>query len=157
MFYSFLVKLAMIVVTMGIVFWIGWSVPQSDDVGSDRGVTTGTIEERLLYSSGPKAFPSANPLPRLSSPPRSRQATSTPTSGTLDLNRASEKEIEALPGIGPVLAERIVEYRRSRGAFRDIEQLRNVKGIGKKKFDRIRSFVSVAFPKSLAREGHKTT
>jgi competence protein ComEA len=151
MFYSLVVKLAMIVVTMGVVFWIGWSVPQSRYVDRDRGITAGANEERLLHSSGPKAVPSAEPMPRPSSRPRSRQASSTPISGTLDLNRASEKEIEALPGIGPVLAERIVEYRQSRGAFLDIEQLRNVKGIGKKKFDRICSLVSVASAKGLTK------
>ena len=151
MFYSLLVKLAMIVVTMGVVFWIGWSVPQSRYVDRDRGITAGANKERFLHSSGPKAVPSAEPMSRPSNPPQSRQASSTPISGTLDLNRASEKEIEALPGIGPVLAERIVEYRQSRGAFRDIEQLRNVKGIGKKKFDRIRSLVSVASAKGLAK------
>jgi competence protein ComEA len=151
MFHSLLVKLAMIVVTMGVVFWIGWSVPQSRYVDRDRGITAGTNEERLLHSSGPKAVPSAEPMPRPLSLSRSRQASSTPISSTLDLNRASEKEIEALPGIGPVLAERIVEYRRSRGAFLDIEQLRNVKGIGKKKFDRIRSLVSVASAKDVTR------
>jgi len=151
MFYSFLVKLAMIVVTMGVVFWIGWSVPQSRFVDRDRGITAGANEERLIPFSEPKGVPSAEPMPRPSSLSRSRQASSTPVANTLDLNRASEKEIEALPGIGPVLAERIVEYRRSRGAFLDIEQLRNVKGIGKKKFDRIRSLVSVASAKGVAR------
>ncbi len=157
MFYSLLVKLAMIVVTMGVVFWIGWSFPQSRYAGSDRELTAGANEERLLHSSGPKAVPSADSLPGLSSSPQSRQASSTPISGTLDLNRASEREIETLPGIGPVLAERIVKYRQSRGAFRDVEQLRNVKGIGKKKFNRIRSLVGVASAKGRAREGHKTT
>jgi len=157
MFYSFLVKLAMIVVTMGVVFWIGWSAPRSRYADGERGITAQAGKENLLHSSGTKAVLSLDPIPRPSSPPRSVQASLTPISGTLDLNRASEKEIETLPGIGPVLAERIVEYRQSRGAFHDIEQLRSVKGIGKKKFERIRSLVSVTSSKGLAREGHKTT
>jgi competence protein ComEA len=157
MFYSLLVKLAMIVVTMGVVFWIGWSIPQSHFADGERGITARAIEENPVHSSTSKTVPSGAPMFRPSNPQRSRHASSTPIAGTLDLNRASEKEIEMLPGIGPVLAERIVKYRQSRGAFRDIGQLRNVKGIGKKKFDRIRSLVSVASSKGLAREGHKTT
>jgi competence protein ComEA len=62
----------------------------------------------------------------------------------LDLNRASQQDFERLPGIGPVLARRIVEYRETRGTFHDVEQLRRVKGIGKKTFERIRALVAVA-------------
>jgi competence protein ComEA len=62
---------------------------------------------------------------------------------TLDLNRASRQDFERLPGIGPVLAGRIVEYRAAQGAFDDIEQLRHVKGIGNKKFEQIRPHVAV--------------
>jgi len=49
-----------------------------------------------------------------------------------------------LPGIGEQLAERILQYRKAHGAFRTIEQLREVKGIGKKRMDRLRPLVTVA-------------
>ncbi len=68
---------------------------------------------------------------------------------TLDLNLASERDLEGLPGIGPILALRIVEYREARGAFREVEQLRRVKGIGKKTFDRIRALVAVTSSHTL--------
>ena len=61
----------------------------------------------------------------------------------LDLNRASTQEFEELPGIGPVLAERIIDYRKSGKTFRTVDDLRVVKGIGKKKFDRIRALITV--------------
>jgi competence protein ComEA len=61
----------------------------------------------------------------------------------LDVNRATEQDFERLPGIGPVLARRIVEYRETRGSFQDVDELRRVKGIGKKTFERIRPFVAV--------------
>jgi competence protein ComEA len=61
----------------------------------------------------------------------------------LDLNRATDKDLDALPGIGPQLAERIVEYRQSVGAFHSPDELQEVKGIGKKKFERIRPLVTV--------------
>jgi len=63
--------------------------------------------------------------------------------GLLDLNRATDQDFDALPGIGPKLAERIMEYRQSVGVFHSLDELRAVKGIGKKKFERIRPLVTV--------------
>ena len=60
---------------------------------------------------------------------------------TIDLNLASSATLKAA-GHRPILALRIVEYREARGAFQDVEQLRRVKGIGKKTFDRIRALVA---------------
>ena len=55
----------------------------------------------------------------------------------LDLNRATAAELDALPGIGPVLAQRIVEHRRLHGRFRRIEELRAVRGVGPRLFARV--------------------
>lgn len=53
-----------------------------------------------------------------------------PSGGALDLNSATATELESLPGIGPVLAQRIVSYRDQSGPFRTVEQLVEVAGIG---------------------------
>jgi competence protein ComEA len=66
----------------------------------------------------------------------------------LDLNRASTGELEGLPGIGAVLAQRVIAFRTSAGGFRTVEDLREVKGIGSKKFDRIKSLVTVSASRS---------
>jgi len=58
----------------------------------------------------------------------------------IDVNRASPADLEALPGIGPVLAGRIAEYARER-PFSDLEELTAVRGIGPKKLGRIRPLV----------------
>ncbi len=61
----------------------------------------------------------------------------------VDLNRAGEAELRQLPGIGEKLAQRIAEYRRTHGAFRRIEDLRKVPGIGPVTLERLRDFVCV--------------
>lgn len=57
---------------------------------------------------------------------------------TVDLNTAGVRELDALPGIGPVLAERIVEHRRAHGPFRTTDELLAVRGIGPRLFERLR-------------------
>lgn len=63
--------------------------------------------------------------------------------GKLNVNTASESDLIALPGIGDVLARRIVEYREENGAFSSVDDLRCVDGIGEKKLDGIRDYVTV--------------
>jgi len=60
----------------------------------------------------------------------------------LHLNNSTAAELETLPGIGRVMAERIVEYRESRGLFRNINEIKNVNGIGDKKFLDIKEFIT---------------
>ena len=63
--------------------------------------------------------------------------------GPLSINRASAKEFESLPGIGPVLASRIITYRKSHGSFTAIEDLLNVPGIGEPTFSKFKSKIRV--------------
>ena len=62
----------------------------------------------------------------------------------IDLNAATGMELEALPGIGPRTAERILEYRREHGGFERIEDLMDVRGIGERTFLRLKPLVTVA-------------
>ena len=64
-------------------------------------------------------------------------------SGLLNLNRANAAALEALPGIGPVLAERIVNDRESHGPFRTVDELDRVSGVGPAVLERMRPLLTV--------------
>jgi competence protein ComEA len=63
---------------------------------------------------------------------------------TVDLNSATVADLEALPGVGRATAERIVEYRQKNGAFKKVEELMNVKGIGEKSFLKLKPLIAVS-------------
>ncbi|MBM3939879.1 MAG: ComEA family DNA-binding protein [SAR202 cluster bacterium] len=89
------------------------------------------------------ALPPAAPSPMLAP-----ASTPTPTASTavlfpIDINEATPAELEALPRIGPVLAEHIVAYRQANGAFAATADLMRVDGIGQATYDRLRDLVTV--------------
>lgn len=61
----------------------------------------------------------------------------------VNLNTATAADLQGLPGVGPKVAGRIIEYRQKRGPFKKIEELMNVQGIGEKSFLKLRSQVTV--------------
>jgi competence protein ComEA len=158
MWQSLLIKLGMFAATMGVVFWIGWTLPTSFDRAHDLAVNSSEGAQAEMASGSGRAIavrPSSVALlsdhpPTVTVPKRSHK-------GLLDLNRATEQDFDALPGIGPQLAERITKYRQSVGAFHFLDELRAVKGIGKKKFDRIRPLVTVTPDAGLSGGGKKAT
>ena len=58
--------------------------------------------------------------------------------GPVNINTAGESELQSLPGIGPALASRIVDYRSTHGPFQSIEQIKNVEGIGDGRYEELR-------------------
>ena len=63
-------------------------------------------------------------------------------SGKIDLNLAQADDLALLPGIGDTIAERIVRYRTETGPFHGIEEIMKVDGIGKKKFEKIKDYIT---------------
>lgn len=61
----------------------------------------------------------------------------------ININTASQKELEKLPQIGPVLAKKIIEYRQTEGGFQSPQDLKKVRGIGEKVFAKIKPYVYV--------------
>lgn len=61
----------------------------------------------------------------------------------ININTADEKELQNLKGVGPVIAGRIVEYRTNNGAFQSIEDIKKVRGIGAKTFEKMKDSITV--------------
>ena len=80
----------------------------------------------------------------------SSQSGSSQPAPLVNLNTATAADFEKLPGIGPAMAIRIVEYRQKNGNFKKVEELMNVQGIGEKTFLRLKPLVTVAPPKLTA-------
>lgn len=72
--------------------------------------------------------------------------TASPTVKMINLNTATAPELETLPGIGPAMATRILEYREKNGPFQKIEELMNIQGIGERVFLRLRPQITVTPP-----------
>lgn len=108
------------------------------------------VSDALAAAGGPSAEADLSSLNRarllrdgehLVVPRRVAPGTATAGAGRLDLNTATAQDLEALPGIGPVLAGRIVAYRAAHGPFQRVEDLLQVEGIGPKLLDRLRARV----------------
>lgn len=64
-------------------------------------------------------------------------------SGVVNVNSATAEELSLLPGVGPAKAQAILEYRKQHGAFKRVEELSEVKGIGDKALERMRPHVAL--------------
>jgi competence protein ComEA len=64
-------------------------------------------------------------------------------SGKVNINNANADELQTLPGIGPAKAQAIIDYRQQQGPFRQVEDLKNVSGIGDKTFEKLKESVTV--------------
>lgn len=76
----------------------------------------------------------------------SSSTTSTPSqtvTGMVNINTASLSELDGLPGIGPTYAQRIIDYRNSNGGFKNVEEIKNVKGIGEKTFEKLKDQITI--------------
>ena len=127
---SLLIKLAMLGATVALVLWMGWP--------AEKPEPEATPNPPSVLQAGAPARPSEP------APPPGLLHEARPS--LLDLNRATAQELEGLPGVGPVLAQRIVQWRDAHGRFRSLEDLNAVKGIGEKKLSRLRRLVTVGKP-----------
>ena len=66
-----------------------------------------------------------------------------PGDGKVKLNTATTEELQKLPGVGPSTAQSILDYRQANGAFKELEEIKEVRGIGEKKFAKMEPFLSL--------------
>jgi competence ComEA-like helix-hairpin-helix protein len=74
------------------------------------------------------------------------EAQKQPPAKPIDLNVATSKELQQLPGVGPVTAQRIIEARQKSGRFRRVEDLLAIRGISTKRLEALRPYVTVSLP-----------
>jgi comEA protein len=74
------------------------------------------------------------------------EATKKPPLHPINLNTASSTELQEVPGIGPVTADKILKMRKSYGPFKSVDDLRAIKGIGPKRLEKMRKYLTVAKP-----------
>ncbi len=109
--------------------------------GANSGTDLSDINMARVMKDGEQIY--VEPVVKISGGTRSVVKRVVKRSGPLNINRATVKEFDSLPGIGPVIAGRIVAYRKSNGPFSALEDLLKVSGIGPSKFAQFKSKVRV--------------
>ena len=97
-----------------------------------RNLNASPIQLSALPTSPPESTPPEEPTPTGSS-----------TDERININTATKEQLETLPGIGPVLAQRILDYIRENGPFESITQLTMVSGIGVERLNDIMDHITV--------------
>jgi competence ComEA-like helix-hairpin-helix protein len=67
-----------------------------------------------------------------------------PPAKPININSASSEELQQVPGIGPVTADKILQMRKSYGAFKSVDDLLAIRGIGKKRLEKMRKYLTVS-------------
>lgn len=127
------INVLMLAVTVGVLYW-----------AAERGTDTEPAQAVALLSQAGSALPASVRPASAGAAAVSSSRSGRPVTFPLDLNSARVEDLMELPDIGEKLARRLVEYRRSHGAFRSVEDLRNVRGIGEKRMERLRPLVRTA-------------
>ena len=78
----------------------------------------------------------------------SLEAKKKPPLHPINLNTANAEQLEEVPGIGPATADKILKMRKSYGAFKSVDDLRAIKGIGPKRLEKMRKYLTVGKPAS---------
>ena len=88
----------------------------------------------LPAAAAQQKSPAAKPAARASAAP------TTP----VNINTATQEQLESLPGLGAKVAQRIIEYRQKNGNFKKVEDLMNVKGVGEKSFLKLKPMLTIS-------------
>ena len=149
---SLLLKSGILGLGIFVVLWAGWPQPQNgslDHSSSPIVLSDAKVHQEVQEAISPVlSFTKEEPLKALAEESKEVSVQATRVALLVDLNESSHRELEALPGIGVVLADRIVAYRSTHGAFQQINELVNVSGIGKKRLRLLAPLVKIEERKS---------
>ncbi|WDV33116.1 ComEA family DNA-binding protein [Streptomyces sp. AD16] len=107
--------------------------------GVRPGTDTSGLNRARLLADGEQVAVGVDPAPGAGPGPGAPGQGA--AAGPLSLGTATAEQLETLPGVGPVLAAAIIAYRTENGGFRSVDQLRDVRGIGDRRFEDLRGLV----------------
>jgi competence protein ComEA len=90
--------------------------------------------------------PAASAQSKATTPKAPATATAT-AAAPVNLNTATVEQLATIPGVGPKMAERIIDYRQKNGGFKKVEDLMNVSGVGEKSFLKMKPLITITAPK----------
>lgn len=112
-----------------------------------RTLDTQSVSSAPVASATPntenESAPSSTGKPQEESSGNDQTNAHTQSAPLVNINTATQSDLETISGVGPVTAQRIIEYRQSNGFFTSVDDLLNVRGIGTKTLENMRPFVTV--------------
>ena len=112
------------------------------DAVARAGGATGHADLAQVNLAAPLADGEQVVVPARSGAGPSEAASGTPPAGPVHLSTATAEELDALPGVGPVTAQKIIDYRTQHGTFSSVDELDAIPGIGPAKIDQLRGLVA---------------
>ena len=123
-----------------VIFILGFSLGRAPTEDGMLLVSSqSAIESSAVINSEPESPAADQPSSALSESSQSESAVF-----AVDLNTADAALLDTVPGIGEVIAGRIIEYRNSVGKFKTVDELLNIKGIGEKTLEEMRDYLTVS-------------
>nr|WP_225853762.1 ComEA family DNA-binding protein [Micromonospora sp. AMSO31t] len=111
--------------------------------GALPGVDVALLNPARKVTDGELILVGVTAPPGQAAPPGTAAGGTAPGGGPVNLNTATLAQLDALPGVGPVLAQRILDHRDQHGGFRSVSDLRQVDGIGDARYEQLKDLVTV--------------